>query len=64
MGIDDEIPLDKIFENKRKEQVLVVDAARYSSYIDNYFYSDSSLTRIERAFQPTKDDVIFASNPR
>jgi hypothetical protein len=60
-GITDELPDDNIFHSV---DIAHMEAARVASIVENYFYTDRSVTRASRDFLPRADDVILATNPR
>lgn len=60
-GQTDELPDENIFANV---QIGNMEAARVASIVENYFYTDRSVTRASRDFLPRPDDVILATNPR
>lgn len=41
-----------------------MEPGRVASIVENYFYTDRSVTRVSREFSPRPDDVILATNPR
>ena len=41
-----------------------MEPGRVASIVENYFYTDRSVTRASREFSPRSEDVILATNPR
>jgi len=61
MGQTDELPDENIFQ---KIDISTMEPGRVASIVENYFYTDRSVTRAAREFSPKSDDVILATNPR
>ena len=60
-GQTDELPEENIFPNMN---ITTMEAGRVASIVENYFYTDRSVTRAAREFSPRSDDIILATNPR
>ena len=59
--MDDEIPTVNVFDGI---DVSNMEPGRTASLLENYFYTDRSVTRATRDFIPRGDDVVCACNPR